>query len=103
MENYSKYHMFSMIDRVEKESTELLRRTYKNALVLKKEEAVSESRGVYLLATSVKILRDPKHTTCPVKTLALFVHNRDITVNDNEMLKLFDDCKEAEDILRLSK
>ncbi len=44
-----------------------------------------------------------RNMTCPVRTLAIFVHNRDIDYEHNELLRLFDDCKEAEDVFRIAR
>ena len=41
--------------------------------------------------------------TCPVKSLAIFVHNQDIDYKSNELLKLLDDCREYEDVVNLQQ
>ena len=41
--------------------------------------------------------------TCPMKSVIIFVHNLDIDYEGNELLKLFDDCKDLDDVHRLSR
>lgn len=95
--------MFSIMERTDKEASERLQRVWKNGLVYSHAEAVSEAKDMYILAKSVRISRDLKNMTCPIKSLAIFVHNRDITYEQNEVLKLFDNCKELEDVYRLAR
>ena len=52
-----------------------------------------------LLIDQIKISRKGEYT-CPVKSLAVFVHNQDIQEND-KVLSLLDDIKELDQVLAL--
>jgi hypothetical protein len=76
---------------------------WEHGLELSHADAISEAKDIYVLAKSVRISRDLKYTSCPIKSLAIFIHNRDITYEQHEVLRLFDDCKEQEDVHRLAR
>jgi hypothetical protein len=103
MKEYGKYQVFSILDRTDLEASARLKRVWKHGLEYSHADAVDEAKDMYILAKSVRIARDLKNMTCPVKSLAIFVHNRDITYEQHEMLRLFDDCKEQEDVYRLAR
>ena len=94
MKEYGKYQVFNILERTDQEASLRLQRVWKNALEYSHADAVSEAKDILILAKSVRISRDLKNMTCPIKSLAIFVHNRDITYEQHEVLKLFDDCKE---------
>ena len=58
-----------------------MQRKYPKAKVLKHRDVAMESRDIYLLADRVVIDRDGPFT-CPLKSFAVFVHNRDLQEED---------------------
>jgi hypothetical protein len=56
-----------------------LQRVWNHGLEYSHADAVSDAKDIYILAKGVKISRDLKVMTCPIRSLAIFVHNRDIT------------------------
>ena len=59
-----------------------------------------QAKSHYLLADTIEISRRGSFT-CPVNTVAVFVHNRDEVLEESEVLRLFEDCKELQDVQRL--
>lgn len=57
---------------------------------------------MYLLTDSVRVSRKGNFT-CPMKSAVVFVHNWDISVESCEVVKLFDDCINLDDVLKLSQ
>ena len=79
MKEYGKYQIFSILERTDKEASLRLQRIWKNGLEYSHKDAVSDAKDMYILAKGVKISRNLKLMTCPIRSLAIFVHNRDIS------------------------
>lgn len=73
-------------------------------MVLQVEDYKKEAKSVYLLADSVNIDRSGDFS-CPVKSVAIFVHNRDISYSsiEAEVLRLMNDCTTIDDVHRLAR
>lgn len=68
-------------------------------LRLQSEDLEQKAAPVYFLWDRVKISRQGKGFTCPVKSLALFAHNQDFYYRESEAVMLLDNCREREDVL----
>jgi aminoglycoside phosphotransferase len=79
MKEYGKYQVFSILEWTDKEASYRLQRVWKNGLEYSHADAVTEAKDISILAKSVRITRDLKNMTCPIKSLVIFVHNKDIT------------------------
>ena len=67
-----------MLERVDKEASARLQVRWKQGIELRHEDVRATAMKSYLVATSVKVSRDLRNMTCPIRTLAIFVHNRDL-------------------------
>lgn len=55
------------------------------------------SKKCLLLFDKILIER-PKMFTCPLKSIVVFAHNQDIDIKESEMLRIFNNCKNVEDV-----
>lgn len=73
---------------------------YKHYIEYNIDSEVAEAKGSYLLFDQFKVARQ-KNFTCPVKSLAIFVHNQDVDYLNNDLLKLLNDCQTLQDVHHL--